>query len=504
MPGDTNGTNQVLCTGEAGSGKTTLSKRLAWLWATGRCSNIFWTHIKAVIFISPKEEEDNLQQTMRNAIPGKKAYKDLMMDLYVDEPEALVVIVEGFNEFQNQDVIKGVIQMLKDQATNVFLTIRTDSPQLNPDFIGLFNRSVEVKGFGLSQSAIFVRKVAGNNRSLIQNEERIMENEQETEEFVKAIEDKLNIFSSPLNLSLACLLYSEGELKPSDMPELTEVSLYMMREYRMVERECLKGNLNPRMDSEAEIDKVHKLAVYLQLTNKVMCSKNDLNNFGISLESPVMVLLQRKSNFTAKHGNTKSWAWPHSRLYEFDVAMGLAGLEGFSNSQWMYWLASNSHLNSVAKLVVALLGTSKRYEEIKALTTATILLQNKTKCSDESHLVESNEHPCIVVQTFRMNHEEMYSDKCFSNGQFIMEHLELDLPTLASVYNCIGSPFNNNFSLFKHVQECWELGCLCRKDKDYIKLCQTSLLPAVDRYSIKSLNYIQLCCINTSIQLFSS
>ena len=485
MPDDTNGTNQVLCTGDAGSGKTTLSKRLAWLWATGRCSNIFWTHIKAVIFLSPKEEENNLQQTMRNAIPGKKAYKDLVMDLYTDEPEAMVVIVEAFNEFQNQDVIKGVEQMLKDQATNVFLTMRTDSLHLSPHFIGLFNRSVEVKGFGLSQSANYVRKVAGNNRPLIQNDGRPMKNEQETEEFLRAIEDKPNIFSSPLNLSLACLLYSEGELEPSDMPELTEVSLYMMREHRMVERECLKGN--PRKDSKAEINKIHKLAVYLQLANKVMCSEDDLNNFGITLQSPVMVLLQRKCNFTAKHGNKKCWAWPHSRLYEFDVAMGLAGLDGFKDSQWMYWLAFNPHLNSVTKLVVVLLGTSERYEEIKALTTATVLLQNKTKCSVESYSADSDEHPYNVVQSFRMNHEEIYFDKCFSNGQFITEHLELTLPTLHSLCESSGSPFSGNLPLFKHVQECWKLGSLCRKDKDYISLCEASLLPAIDRYVIVEL-----------------
>ena len=493
MPDDTNGTNQVLCTGEAGSGKTTLSKRLAWLWATGNhmktfWSNPFWTHIKAVIFISPKEEEDNLQQTMRNAIPGKKAYKDLMMDLYMDEPEALVVIVEGFNEFQNQDVIKGVKQMLKDQATNVFLTLRTDSPELNPDFIGLFNRSVEVKGFDLSQSAIYVRKVAGNNQPLIQNDRRPMKNEQETEEFLKAIEDKPNIFSSPLNLSLACLLYSEGELETSDMPELTEVSLYMMREHRMVERECLKGNLDPRMDSKAEINKVHKLAVYLQLTNKVMCSEDDLKNFGISLQSPVMVLLQRKCSFTAKHGNKTCWAWPHSRLYEFDVAMGLASLEGFKNSQWMIWLASNPDLNSVAKLVVAMLGISERYEEIKALTTATILLQKKTKCSNESHSVESEKYHCSYAKIIRRDPQETF--EYFSNGQFILKHLEWDIPILPTLCESSGSPFGGNLPLFKHVQECWQLGSLCRKDTDYIQHCQTSLLPAVDRYGIKSLHSI--------------
>ena len=472
---------QVLCTGDAGAGKTTLSERLASLWAGGKLSTPFWDSLKTIIFVTATDEEDNLTQTMRNAIPGKKAYKDLMMDLYTDEPESVLVIIEALDQFQNPAVIKAVIQMLKDKATNVLLTIRKGSPLTTSDFLSLFNHQFEVAGFRPEEQDTYTRKFLKQMQLYngVNGSDRIKEsldndNKIDIDQFLKAIKNKHKISSNPLNLSLACLLYSEGELDISDLDELTEVSLYRMREDRMVERE---GSGKSR---KKELKKLHSLALYLLMMNKTTCSDEELACFKIEPQSPVLVLLDRQTYWTARHGQLESWSWPHSRLFEFDAAMGLAGMKDFKDTHWLYWIASKPELNHVAKLVAAVLSHDTNYEDLIVLTSATIILQSKAKCLASSESLQSERHPCAWTTCAMTLVDSMNPESCFSHGEVVLKHGAIELPDLSLLCECRGSLFNGNVSLFKHVQECWRLGCLHVNNAEYIGHSQAVLLPASD------------------------
>ena len=481
MEKDVDGHLQVLCTGEAGAGKTTLSKRLAALWASGKLSTPFWDSLKTIIFVSSTDEGDDLTQTMRNAIPGKKAYKDLMMDLYTDEPESVLVIIEALDQFQNPAVIKAMIQMLKDKATNILLTIRKGSPLITSDFQSLFNHQIEVAGFHPEEQDTYTRKFLkqireynGINGSEMTKESLDNDNNIDMDHFFKVIKNKAKICSNPLNLSLACLLYSEGELDISALDELTEVSLYMMREDRMVERDC------PGKSIKKEIEKLHSLALYLLLTNKTTFSHEELIFFKIEPQSPVLVLLERRENFTARHGQLESWSWPHTRLFEFDAAMGLAGMKDFKDTHWLYWIASKPELNHVAKLVAAVLTHDTNYEDLIVLTSATVILQTKTECLASSESLQSEKHPCAWTTCAMTLIDTMNPDTCFSHGEIVLKYGTIELPELSLLCECRGSLFNGNVSLFTHVQECWRLGCLHENNAERIEHSQSVLLPASD------------------------
>ena len=481
METDVDGQLRVLCTGEAGAGKTTLSKRLASLWAGGKLSTPFWDSLKTIIFVTATDEEDNLTQTMRNAIPGKKAYKDLMMDLYTDEPESVLVIIEALNQFQNPAVIKAVIQMLKDKAANILLTKRKGSPLTTSDFLSLFNHQIEVAGFHPEEQDTFTRKFLkkiqkynGVNGSEMTKESLDTDNNIDMDHFFKAIKNKAKIGSNPLNLSLACLLYSEGELDISALAELTEVSLYRMREDRMVEREGTGKSI------KKELKKLHSLALYLLLTNKTTCSNEELTRFKIEPQSPVLVLLDRQTNFTTRHGQVEMWSWPHSRLFEFDAAMGTASIKDFKDTQWLYWLASKPELNHVAKLVAGILSHETNYEDLIALTSATVILQSKTECLASSDSLQSETHQCAWTTCVMTLIDTMNPETCFSNGETILKYSTIELPNLSLLCECRGSLFNGNVSLFKHVQECWRLGCLHVNNAEHIEHSQSVLLPACD------------------------
>ena len=478
---DVNDHCQVLCTGEAGAGKSTLSRRLASLWASGELSTPFWNKIKTVIYVTLADEGDDLTQTMRNAIPGKKVYKDVTMDLYTDEPKSVLVIVEGFNEFQNLKVSEEITDLLRDQATNVFLTIRNDSVSLTSNFRNLFTGTFEINGFSDVESENYTRKLLKELQDNVKVPELFPNRDSvvKAENFLKAIKNMPKIWNSPLNLSLACLLYLEGNVNLSEVIELTEVSLYAMREHKLVEREILRqGQVDPKSIAQIELNKIHKLAVHLLVTKNTNCSEHDLKFFKIDLDSPVLVLLNKEERFSTKDGLLTSWTWPHPQLHEFDAAMGL---EGFKDSQWMYWIASRPSLNPVAKLVAAILGNDNRHADVKALTTVTILLQTKTECGAcESKLTEK--HQCTWINKYKENSDFYKTVKsCISGGEFVIQHWNIDLPDLSLLCECRGSLFNGNVSLFKHVQKCWKFGKLTEKEMDFVESLEDLLLPTLER-----------------------
>ena len=495
------GQHRVLFTGEPGVGKSTLSNRLVTLWASGKLSTPFWDHIKTVIFVTSAYEGDDLKQTMINAIPGKQAYKDLTMDLYRDEPESVLVIIEGFNEFQNPRVIKEITQLLRDEATNVFLTIRNNSNQLTSNFRKMFNGSFEINGFSDVQSETYARKMLKElQHRMDTNEPYPNEASDRTVEFIRSIKNKPKVWNSPLNLSLACLLFTEGELNPSEMAELTEVSLYTMRENRMVERELHDQELcDVKSTVKRELNKIHKLALYLLVTNSTKCTEDDLKHFKISQNSQALVLLDKEERYSAKYGYSKSWTWPHTRLLEFDTAACLTNMPEFINSQWLYWISSQPSLNPVADLVATILGIDKRYGDVKALTIVSILLQSKTECSASHETVQPEKHQCSWIEKYKEKSDYNKNwNAYFKDGELVVQRLALELPDLSSLCECRGSLFNGNVSLFKHVEGCWKLGGLNENENEFITSTQEILLPAIDRLVQLS----SLCTPNINFNTF--
>ena len=464
-------TVQALCVGEAGCGKTTLAKRLTWLWAKGQQSSPFWEQIKMVIFVASENEDVDFHQTLRNSIPGKEAYKDSAMDLMKDEPESVLVIVEAFEEFQNNCIIKGIQQMIRNGATNMLLTVRKDHPCITAKFLPLFTQLYQIEGFIPKEAASFVQRFLTDIGC-----------QYDVQEFLQAIDGKAQFETNPLNLTLACQLYAEGELKTSDMETLTEVKLYAMREARLIERECEKQQVGTE-DVHSEIQKVQNLALYCLFKRKMHCLKSELENFKIEHDSPVMVLLEKRKTSSAAHGHQENWTWAHSRLLEFDGAMALSNIQDFKDSLWLHWLANRPDLNQTAQMLTVLLVSNESYNVIKHLTIASIILQSRAECTASPEQTTTDSHPCHQIKAIKHSlKSEMTDEVCFSKGKCKPLTTNIEMPDLETLQKCCGSLYAGNVSLFLHVQHCWQLGLSKELHKDFVLSYNALLLPAVDTY----------------------
>ena len=455
---------RTLCIGEAGSGKTTLAKRLSYLWAQNwPC----YKDIKALLFITPAEEDRDFEKTIRNAIPGKKASKDSVMGLLEEEPESVLLIIEAFEDFRNETVIREICQKIKDRCVNVLMTVRENHARLKQEFLSHFNLHIRVNGF-----------TPNDGKHYAENFLKELKCTFPVQSFIDAVQEKPRIETNPLNLMLACQLYSEGELKPTDLDTLTEVSLFSMRASRMVERECEKRQICEEL-ATGEVQKIQKIALYCMFRNTFRCTKSDFQALQIEIDSPGMVLLQMEKVFTAKDGNQVYYSWPHSRLFEFDAAMALAGIENFEYSQWLYWIANNPEFNSVAELLVAILGNGTRFDEVKTLTTASLLLQTKAHCSANIDTAIDCTHPCGWISEVKK--KITLTEDNLPNTISQLQHIAVDQPDLSFINKCMGSVFQENTGLFKHLQLCYELGLKEDIHKGYIDALHNLCLPAIDR-----------------------
>ena len=436
---------QALCVGEAGCGKTTLAKRLAWLWAKDKHSHYFWSTIKVVLFLTSTYEGDTLDVSLRNSMPGKKANKDVIMELFHEEPESVLVIVEAFDDFQNHEVKKEIKQLVRDKAANIFLTMRKDSPLINEEFESLFNQHYDVKGFTRQHSEEYTSKLL-----------KEMGCRYDIGKFLNAIAGTPKIHTHPLNLLLASQLYSEGELNPNDIDTLTEVNLYSMRAARMVERE-IERQQKTQYDSSTEVTKIKKLAFISAIKGSPICHQSDLTYLGIEQDSPAMILLEKHEPFTAKHGREVYWTWPHSRLYEFDVAAALADMQPINRSIWLYWIANRPDLNPIAHLVVILLFNQNNVEEVKDLITSSILLQSDMPCRENQSCNRGNLHPCDWIRLVKKEVNNLSPQAYITNEKSKYADIIKDLPKLSAVSKCCGDLLMHNSSLYHHIQFCFGL-----------------------------------------------
>ena len=456
---------QVLCVGEAGSGKSSLSKRLAYLWAKDRP---LFTNITAVVLITPEEEGENFEKTIRNAVPGSDANKDSVVSLFKKEPEALLFIVDAIEDFRKVDVIKTIRLMIKHKSCHLLVNLRKNSSKFQNDFYSLFEIRIDLMGFTPNEAGAYVNKCM---------KELGCEREEST--LLEAIRNKPNIETNPLNLMLACCLYSEGHLKADDLETLTDVKLFGMRESKMVERECEQKDI----DDEQEIDevrKLQKLALYLKYNNETQCKISDLRALQIYSNSPVMVLLQKHEGFNTGTGYEKYWTWPHVRLMEYDAARALADIPNFKDSLWLLGVANTSELNSVAQLLVAILGSEKRYDEVMTLTTATLLLQKKVECKSSSHMRRNCCCDRIINVKGKLTATLSLEQFVGSNKNYTKD-VGIITNDTASIKECCGKLLQGNVVLFQHLQHCWKLGLDRDLHQDYIRSNYAISLPAVDR-----------------------
>ena len=256
---------RILLKGDPGMGKTTVSKKSAYDWATGILkvfTIVFFVFLKLV---KPGDSMENIiiQQTpVLDSLRVKQSELESIFDKFGSR---CLLILDGLDEHAdgyNDDVLK-IIKGQKFRRCHVLVTSR---PHSTRDLESYFKNIVRVNGFSRNEAEKFAFKILKSKRLVRQvlayNPGDFME--------------KIALNNCPILLSFMCLLVREGQINLSD-DEINTGEVYT----RMVR--CLFKKFIIRRKKKFQnvaftkaIMKVGKIAFRTLLTGNPLLKRSDV------------------------------------------------------------------------------------------------------------------------------------------------------------------------------------------------------------------------------------
>ena len=420
--------------GRPGSGKTTLLKHWAIQWAEyiehlerdepcdGNQGTSTLSDIDLLVYINRDHEGSCLEETIQNAMKGPPREKQEAAQFWKEHPDKVFLFIDALDEFKNKEVVGEVFRLASDQSTNLLVSCRDGHQYLNNQMKN-FTRHLKVASFTQTGT----KKLIGKYMNVLC--------EEKANDLCFHINEAKHshIYTSPMNCVFVCQLYSEERLTSEDLVNLTLPKLYMLIEDLLLEREYKKFTEKKRLEggkeeNEEMKEKIYKMALRSLGVGESSYTTNQLEEFGIDVNSPAMVLLQ-KYNHTSTSGEVEVYCWPHKSVREYHAAKAIRGRE------MMYFIASKQDLLGVTHFLLPMLAETDM-ESATHLLNASLFLQAEhlPNCKESlcSRLFGFNH--CSKIQALKTEIHGLELDELLDGKLTLYNSLNIE-----AIQNCISN-----------------------------------------------------------------